>query len=263
MKERSGKRLPTSADVDDVDLHSRISAAVARIGSLKLAADMIGVSEDSVSRWSVGPTKPPFHKVVALCRAANFRVEWMATGEGPRDIVQLERASNESSQPSDKSGDVLTERKVLAIEDGMVLLHPLQVDATSREEYAEAGINYDASMAYRRELLENIHLDPRHARIFRVLGNSMYPTIQHQDVVILDASVTTVRDEGLFTLVIGDKVRAKRLQPLAAGGIRISSDNKSEGFADEVVPLAERGNLRVVGRIRGLLRWFPDGHRED
>ncbi len=118
-------------------------------------------------------------------------------------------------------------------------------------------------MAYRRELLEDIQLDPRHARIFEVLGHSMYPTIQHQDVVILDASVTTVRDEGLYTLVIGDKVRAKRLQPLAAGGNRISSDNKSEGFADEVVPLAERGNLRMVGRIRGLLRWFPDGQQED
>ena len=187
----------------------------------------------------------------------------MATGEGPRDIVQPDAATSERHRSNAENGDVLTERKVLALEDGLVLLHPLQVDAISREEYAEAGANFDASMAYRRELLEDIQLDPRHARIFRVRGNSMYPTIQHQDVVILDASVTTVRDEGLYTLVIGDKVRAKRLQPLAAGGIRISSDNKSEGFADEVVPLAERGNLRVVGRIRGLLRWFPDGHRED
>jgi len=234
----------------------RIRALIGE-GSANAFARECAIGESSVRQYLAGGV-PGLDKVIQIARAKNVRVEWLATGEGPQAVASAQQNLLEDARREEIGGDFTPSREVLGLAEGMVLLHPLQVDVHSSAEYASTGDGGEVSMAFRKELLQEISVDPRHARIFRVAGNSMYPTLHNRDVVILDASVTTLRDEGLYTLVIGDRVRAKRLQPLAAGGIRISSDNKAEGFADEFVPLADRGNLRIVGRIRGLLRWFPE-----
>lgn len=84
--ERSGNTVPTSHDFMDDAFRDRISEVVAEVGGSVAAGQIAGVSDEAIGRWRKGPVKPPFAGVIALCRAAKFSVEWMATGEGPRRL---------------------------------------------------------------------------------------------------------------------------------------------------------------------------------
>lgn len=138
------------------------------------------------------------------------------------------------------------------------MLPKLSVEASAGQGMLAGDEDIEGFMAFKAEFLRSLGVNPNNAHVLRIRGSSMYPTLQDKDVVVIDASIIEVIDEGLYTLVLGDVVRAKRIQPLANGGLRISSDNKAEGYADEIIPPSDLDTLRIVGRIRGVLRYFPE-----
>ena len=69
----------------DPALGERLSLAVARIGTQKEAAAVAGVTDEQIGRWKRGQAKPAFYGIVALAKAAGVSLDWLATGEGPRE----------------------------------------------------------------------------------------------------------------------------------------------------------------------------------
>jgi len=74
---------------------SRISAAIDALGTRKKAANLLGVSVDSLSRYMRGDNTPPFDVMARLCAAAGLSLDWLATGQdshrpaSPRQSEQL------------------------------------------------------------------------------------------------------------------------------------------------------------------------------
>jgi hypothetical protein len=60
-------------------------AVIAAIGTVRKSGQVAHVSEDQVGKWRDGKARPPFHAMIALARAAEVSVQWLATGEGPRE----------------------------------------------------------------------------------------------------------------------------------------------------------------------------------
>ncbi|RVU20658.1 S24 family peptidase [Methylobacterium oryzihabitans] len=240
-------------DFMDDRLRDRISQAVTKLGGSTAAGEIVGVSDEAIGRWRRGPTKPPFPGVVALCRAAKFRVEWMATGEGPRDTGSSDEVPGGTKQEQIGSGMVQSPTQTLPA-SGFVMLPRLHVEALAGRGAVPPDDETAGTIALKEGFLRGLGVQPRNAHVLPIRGDSMYPTLKSGDVVIVDTSVIDVLEEGLYTLVIGGMVRAKRLQPLAGGGVRVISDNKAEGYADEVVSRADLDGLRIVGRIKGMLR---------
>ncbi len=147
-------------------------------------------------------------------------------------------------------------RGLLSASSGFVLLPRLSVEASAGRGAVPPDDETAGMVALKEDFLRDLGVNPRQAHVLAIRGDSMYPTLRSGDVVIVDTSAIDVLDEGLYTLVIGDAVRAKRLQPLAGGGVRVISDNKAEGYADEIVSRADLEGLRIVGRIKGMLRRF-------
>lgn len=142
------------------------------------------------------------------------------------------------------------------IESEIVLLPRLNIEASAGLGIVPAEEEIEGFIAFKAEFLRDLGIDPRNAHVLQIKGDSMYPTLKNRDVIVIDASLVEVLQEGLYTLVYEGAVFAKRLQPLLDGSIVISSDNKEENWREETVPASERHTLKIVGRIRGVYRNF-------
>jgi hypothetical protein len=79
--EEAGTWVPTWGE----ELGTRIREAADRLGSRESAAQAMGVTAHQLGRYIRGENQPTFLGGVGLARAAKVRVEWLATGELPRD----------------------------------------------------------------------------------------------------------------------------------------------------------------------------------
>ena len=109
------------------------------------------------------------------------------------------------------------------------------------------GRPYHFQKAWIRNTLRS---DPTQLRIMHVEGDSMMPTLQDRDIVLVDTSRRSPTPPGIFVLHDGMGLVAKRLEHIPNSDpprVRIISDNTFyspyEGLADEV---------NIIGRIR----WF-------
>lgn len=86
--------------------------------------------------------------------------------------------------------------------------------------------------------------------IARPTGDSMYPTINDRDLVLIDRSQTRIdRADAIWLLVFGGFSTIKRVRMLPDGTARLMADNPQ--VRDET---ATDGELFVIGRIAGVFR---------
>lgn len=83
------------------------------------------------------------------------------------------------------------------------------------------------------------------------IGDSMRPTIEDSDIVIVDRSesLRTSLGERIWAIVFGGVGMIKRLRPMPDGTVKIMSDNQS--VRDDV---ATDQDLHVVGRVVAVVR---------
>jgi hypothetical protein len=91
-------------------LGGRLNEACAIVGSKKVAAEIMGVSEDMVYRYCRALTKPPFMPLAALSRAAGIRMEWLAFGDGPMRTMDETASTDDDARELDSEllGAVIT-----------------------------------------------------------------------------------------------------------------------------------------------------------
>lgn len=77
-----------------------------------------------------------------------------------------------------------------------------------------------------------------------VQGDSMEPTLQHGDIVLVNHEKT--RGDGVFVVRMGNALRVKRLQWLANGDLRISSDNPIYQ-TEQITPAELAGDFDILG----------------
>ncbi len=106
-------------------------------------------------------------------------------------------------------------------------------------------------LGFQEAYLRYLGINPRFAQVIQVSGLSMYPTLNHEDLVLVDTSIDEVRDEALYAVVYGGLVLVKRIRLARDGSVTLSSDNKAEGYPDEVIKPSDLGDLHIAGRVCG------------
>lgn len=93
---------------------------------------------------------------------------------------------------------------------------------------------------------------PNNLRIITGYGDSMQPTFNDGDPLLIDVGVTDIRVDGVYVLERESELFIKRVQrqPLD-GTLKVISDNKN--YESFVVKDAERTQFRICGRV--LLAW--------
>ncbi|HEX8595386.1 MAG TPA: S24 family peptidase [Pseudomonas sp.] len=108
-----------------------------------------------------------------------------------------------------------------------------------------------ATLAFKREWLKMKGVNQKHLIVIYADGDSMWPTINDHDVLLLDTSKTEPADGQVFVLTSADKgAIVKRLVQTPLGGWIIRSDNDDcDDYADVMLSRSEVNEHRIIGKV--------------
>ena len=87
----------------------------------------------------------------------------------------------------------------------------------------------------------------RNLQIITGRGDSMAPTIENGDILLVDTGIERVVGDAIYALNIGGDLYVKRIQRNLDGGLIVISDNKE--YEKMFIPKSDIENVRIIGRV--------------
>ncbi len=217
--------------------HTLADRLRARADQLGLApahvAEMAGVNRSFVYDILRGRSvRPAIDRLAKVARVLKVDRDWLIHGIG-----EVEGRSPFAENPDDAFIAIAHASARPSMGGGAVV--------------TEDGDTPGRAYHFRRSWIRHrLRASPSHLRIMHVEGDSMVPTLQDGDAVLVDMTRQLPNPPGIFVLDDGIGLVAKRLEHIPNSdppAVRVISDNKHyseyERTADEI---------RIIGRIR----WF-------
>jgi phage repressor protein C with HTH and peptisase S24 domain len=203
---------------------------------------VVGVSPTSIWKLLNEPSQGSKH-THKIARALNTTAEFLmdeSDDQGSADLTaSAPPISNLELIESEDEDDELVEVMELDLRFGM-----------GGGSYLELPVK-KKPRRFTRGWLRLFTMSPP-SRIFiaKGIGDSMAPTVQNADIVIIDTAEDRLdMADQIFAVAYGDSGMIKRLRPMAGGGVKIMSDNplvESE--------MAYDGELHVIGKVVAVVR---------
>jgi phage repressor protein C with HTH and peptisase S24 domain len=220
-----------------VGLGQRIREVIQRFPSVKMAADVAGVSPNQLTRYAKDENEPAVSIVARLAEGAKVSLEWLVTGRGPKELgdagVRNGSAGYQAESPA-----------------GFVLVPRYDVRASAGPGALNDDGNIRDYLAFREDWIRgDLGTSPAEVLCMNAIGDSIEPTIRTGDTILVDRAVTRIADEAIYVVALEEALLLKRVQPLMSG-VELRSDNPNYRPVTLSADDAER--LRVYGRVR----WF-------
>lgn len=184
-------------------------------------AERMGISKGAFSRiWNKG-TLPSPELLGRIKTGATVSIDWLLFGEGQRNVTD---------------GDTI-----------MIPHLDVRVSAGDGEliQTEEEKGKFPFDRNYFKRALK---IDPRHAVMVDVVGDSMLPTFAPGDPVMVDIAQPQSIVDGVWVVRIDDATLVKRIQHLPGGTLRVTSDNPSyEPFTFDMKE--EQPDFALIGRV--------------
>jgi phage repressor protein C with HTH and peptisase S24 domain len=226
-----------STTIEATAFRLRLSQVLARFQSVAALAREIGVSDNAIYKWIAGRGQPTVTNLVALARAANVSVEWLATGNARAGGSLESRAAGARRRPAIDIGKArepeytYLPRAVARIADG-------------RRQMIRSEQVVDA-LAFKTDWLrKRLAATPLNLILLEVNGDSMAPTLRDGDLILVDLGEPRFKQDGLYVLRHDGELIVKRVQRGARGELIIRSDNPA--YPPTAV---SRGRIGVIGRV--------------
>lgn len=91
-------------------------------------------------------------------------------------------------------------------------------------------------------------LKSKRIKVITVYGDSMKPTLQHGDQVLVDTACNRFNDDAVYLIQQDNVLRLKRIKLKLDGSIEVKSDN-NHGFCTEIYSKEEAATFTVVGKV--------------
>ena len=257
---------------------------IVKESSLRTIARETGISESAIRKWLKGDTEPALGNLVALAQMGGVNVEWLATGDGPmrkgershvespslqEKLDRLDRRSHtgkpgiDLSKPEihDMMGRLaerygLSEQKLalvidnlcsVGVGDDFVMVPRYDVSASAGPGAVSEGERVMDRIAFRLDWLQReLRLPVGGLVVVRARGDSMEPTIDEGDILLVDSCQERLTDGGIFVILRGDELVVKRIQNTADGFLLVSDNGR---YQPEKIPATEDEGPRVIGRV--------------
>lgn len=202
----------------------------------------VGVSPTSIWKLINEPSQGSkhTHKIArALGTTAEYLMGESDDPSGPDTPVALNVPTNLEVIESEDEDDEIVEIEELDLAFGM-----------GGGSYLDLPVKAKPRKFTRGWLRLFTQAPPVRIKIAQGIGDSMAPTIQNADLVIIDTAETRVMmGDQIWAVAYGETGLIKRLRPMPSGGVKIMSDNPLIG--DEI---AYDGELHVVGKVVAVVR---------
>jgi hypothetical protein len=203
------------ADPRQAKVIAGLQQAVERLGTIEALAFASGIPLRTIKGWLAGETNPKMTAVMQVADAAGMTIAEIV-GAGPEahvyDFCRVPRLAFNASAGSG-----------LFVQDDI-----------------------EGSVPFSRALLQRIGVPLPYVRVLEADGDSMAPTINDGDLMLIDRRARTPVDDQVFVFTMGDEVYVKRLRKVPGQGWTIVSDNPNI----PAVPVHEDADLRIIGRVR-------------
>ena len=205
-------------------------------------ADAIDVSAQAVSGWERGEDDPTLKNREAISSLTGVPLDYL--------VIDERRASSSRFKRPTSSNVVAPEIDVRAGAGpgGITVLDLQQNDSGEYNEVDSVKAQWGIPARYVREELRT---KPDDIRLVEVLGDSMHPTLNAGDRVMIDTGHKAPSPPGVYAVWDGYGVVVKRVEfvPLSdPPKVRLISDNKSHR---EYEVTLEEANIigRIVARV--------------
>lgn len=194
-----------------------------RMDSRASAALAAGVSEDMLYRYLREDSLPSFAAMVGLAHAAGASLEWLATGTGAMLLV------------GEKSEAEFVMVPIYDVAAGEGAGKPVK-------RKTDVGI-----CAFRRDWMRQKGLPIDSLAVVRITGDSMSPTIRDDSLGLVDMRQQRANENGIYVLILDNRLVTKRLQSDFSGGIYIRSDNPA--IREQHLTSEQASSLEIFGRV--------------
>jgi phage repressor protein C with HTH and peptisase S24 domain len=218
----------------DKRFRERFKAVIERIGTLEKVGSLVGTTGEQVGKWRDERAKAPFLAIAILAREAEVNPLWLAFGE-------------EFGESSNALGFHETEQAHFEHDDA-VMLPVLNVTAAAGPGHWNERADVVARFPFSRAYLRHLGIDPEHVHCIRARGDSMWPTIADGAMMLVNARERSIVGDYIWSLVVGDEARVKRVQKLLDGSLSLLSDNKDR-YPIERIDASDLDRVEIVGRV--------------
>lgn len=174
-------------------------------------------------------TNPTTHKLAAVAKALGVNVSYLLYGEDALSGAVLEGHYEQ---------------------DDLAAVSSLSVEASMGGGALITEEIDDKPFFFRKRWIrDRLKVSPQDLRVIRVRGDSMMPTLNESDVVLIDLTRRMPSPPGIFVLFDGCGLLVKRLELLPSAEnespiVRILSDNMQYAAYEHAL-----GDVRVIGRV--------------
>lgn len=189
---------------------------------VKELADIIGISQGTLSNIETGETKPSADTLTSIIRNTNIAAHWLLTGE---------------------------EKKEAALPDSYTYIPLYDVHASAGHGTFVEGENIVDVLAFRRDwIAKELMVSPKDLALIFVDGESMEPTLRPGDMILIVKQDNGPIKDGVYAVRLEDTVLVKRLQRLPGERIEVSSDNPAyKPFSIELKK--SHKDFTIIGRV--------------
>jgi phage repressor protein C with HTH and peptisase S24 domain len=211
-------------------------------------ARQLNVHQVDISRLERGETVNPSPELLLnICRLQEpaIDMEWLVSGEGQKlkDFIQ-EGEEVYNSQKPEKGEEFVYLPKVF---NSLVGSH--------HQEALDPRAVVDHVAFKKKWIEESLHVKQEHLILIEAIGDSMVPTLYHGDLLLIDGSVNTVREDGIYCFCTPDKeVLVKRLQRIPSEGLAVKSDNPK--YEQYIIPEDKKNDYLIIGPVVWVGRKF-------
>ena len=235
-------------------------------GPLKLTQEKIaaelgdGVTQGAVSHFMNRRTALSLRAAAVFARMLEVPVAEFS----PVLAEQLERLSSSLTPPQDSSApkdSVLTAPAantpfpagddVGAVDDKYAFIPQYDAKAAAGHGHDNPHVVLRNTLAFKRDWLRAKGANPKNLKVIYADGESMWPTINNRDVLLVDSSKVDPVDGGIFVLEsTTDGTIVKRLVLTASGEWILRSDSADKGeYPDRSFFHSESNEHRILGRV--------------
>lgn len=215
-------------------------------------AEAVGMSQPSVWKLASGKSKSS-RKAVQISNVLGVRPEWLTTGQEPmRDEANLDVLLNTRNTRADM---VPTHLKIGVWEDinnqdmdEFVEIPLINVHFSAGPGTCEIIEDESFTLIFRSYSLHKMGVSAINARLVRISGNSMYPSLNDGDIVGINMADTAIKDGKTYAICHDDMLRIKMLTT-HPGKIIIRSVNRDE-YPDEIMDRQIfLESVKIIGKV--------------
>lgn len=234
--------LPGSQD----ELGSFMSRLEKAIGdqSVRSFARATGLSDTVLRQYLAGKSEPTRPALIAIAKAANIHVGWLAAGEGPMQkggmdgVVEPE--ANDVKVPAAHPSAQLNAEE-------FVLVPRYDVQTSCGGGALVESEQVVDHLAFKRRWIDSLGLQSNCLALISAKGDSMEPTIKDGFLLLVDLRQREIKADAIYVIRNGHELVAKRCQKLFSGDLKIKSDNPA--YDEQLVPADRIGILDIIGRV--------------